>query len=71
MSWLVFGGATGWVGGMLVDLLREQGKIVAIIICSVFSLLLDVGETVHCARARLENREAIERDIDEVLTVCA
>lgn len=24
-TWLVFGGATGWIGGMAVDILREQG----------------------------------------------
>ena len=42
--YLVYGGATGWIGGQLIALLRAAGKI------------------AHVGEARLENREAIERD---------
>jgi len=47
MSFLVFGGETGWIGQKIVALLKAQGKV------------------VHVAKARLENRTDVERDIKE------
>jgi len=47
MSFLVFGGETGWIGQKLVTLLKSQGK------------------EVHVAKARLENRTDVERDINQ------
>jgi dTDP-4-dehydrorhamnose reductase len=45
---LVFGGATGWIGQKIIKLLQEQ------------------GEKGMCARSRLENRQDIEQEIDEI-----
>jgi len=47
MSFLVFGGASGWIGQMVVGLLQEQGK------------------PVHVAQARIEDRAAIVKEIEE------
>jgi 3,5-epimerase/4-reductase len=47
MSFLVFGGATGWIGQMVVKILKEQGK------------------EVHVANARIEDRAAIIKDIEQ------
>jgi hypothetical protein len=29
---LVFGGKTGWIGGLMVDLCKEKGKIIILVI---------------------------------------
>jgi len=47
MSFLVFGGEKGWIGQMVVALLKEQGK------------------PVHVAHARLEDREAVVKEIEQ------
>jgi dTDP-4-dehydrorhamnose reductase len=46
MSFLLYG-ATGWIGGMLTELLRKEGA------------------TVHLGKARLQNREHVERELEE------
>jgi len=48
MSYLVFGGATGWIGQQIVEILKKQGK------------------EVHVAKSRIEDRNHIEKEIDEV-----
>ncbi len=48
MSFLVFGGKTGWIGQKIVKLLKDQ------------------GEEVHVSEARLENREQIERELQQL-----
>jgi len=48
MSYLVFGGANGWIGQQVVELLKQQGK------------------EVHVAKSRLEDRNHIEKELDEI-----
>jgi len=44
---LVFGGKTGWIGGMLIDLLKKEGI------------------EYSAADARIENREAVEKELTD------
>jgi len=48
MSYLVFGGISGWIGQMIVKLLKDAGK------------------EVHVAKSRLEDRNNIEKEVDEI-----
>jgi hypothetical protein len=43
---LVFGGKTGWIGGLMVDLCKEQGKI--IILVMIFTLF-PIEDKLICA----------------------
>lgn len=45
---LVFGGKTGWIGGLMVDILKEKGI------------------EVLCANSRVQNREDVDKELDEV-----
>jgi 3,5-epimerase/4-reductase len=46
---LIYGGKTGWIGGLMNELLKKEGK------CEVF-----------LAEARIENRETVEKELDEI-----
>jgi len=48
MSWLVYGGTTGWIGQMVIEMLKNE------------------GETVHAAQARIEDREAVAKELDTI-----
>lgn len=48
VTYLVYGGKTGWIGQKLVTILKN------------------LGHDVHCATARLEQREAIEKEIKRI-----
>ncbi|VEU33335.1 unnamed protein product [Pseudo-nitzschia multistriata] len=45
---LVFGGKTGWIGGLMVDMLKKEGI------------------EVLPAESRMQNREAVAKELDEV-----
>jgi len=45
---LVFGGKTGWIGGMMVDLCKKEGI------------------EVFAAESRIENRTAVEEELDSI-----
>lgn len=45
---LVFGGKTGWIGGLMVDMIKEEGI------------------EVLAASSRLQNRESVAKELDEV-----
>lgn len=46
---LVFGGKTGWIGGIMVELLKKEE-----------------GVEVFIAESRMQNREAVEKELDEI-----
>jgi len=45
---LIFGGKTGWIGGLMADLVKEEGL------------------EVFLAEARIENRDAVSKELDEI-----
>jgi len=46
---LIFGGKTGWIGGMMADLIKKEE-----------------GIELFIAESRMQNREAVARELDEV-----
>lgn len=47
-SVLIFGGKTGWIGGLMANLVKEEGL------------------EVFLAEARIENRDAVSKELDEI-----
>lgn len=51
-TWLIFGGQTGWIGGMVIKLLKDKEK--------------ETSDNVICSKARLQNRADVEHDLDTI-----
>lgn len=67
MSFLLYG-STGWIGGMLQELLKAQGETVHLVRGGSLSIILVHLLALtphHQGKARLENREHVERELDE------